>query len=738
MPETLLKSDQPEAKTEAKDSPKPPKDLWCLLALTALSGFLCFNQLSHPSMLIDECFTYWRICGTMGEMLDTLRNDAFVPLHYELLNWIRQGFPLGFGVRIVPGGILMTPAMMRLVPAISGTLMTPVMYFLARQIFNRRTALIAATFIACSAYGLFFAHYAKMYAPAWMLATLMIACCIWWIRTWKRIAWLCWVAAGTAAGGFHAITLLLLPLAPLYFVSIGKFKGWRVPLLIWGMALIVLGPAVYYGCFNRWTQNSGGIVPGVVGKTAPEADWNASGLGWLESVDNSFQPTFEALNNYLSGFDWKQLDDLQHPSIFLQKYGTAMVALTVATYGVFFFGAMPWPHLKKAEQTDRIGQPWWRALLWVMLWLIMPVYGFFYCRSVDGFSPPWVWLQAVGEYLKPVGWQALAGVIVVVALFAWLPRVAKFLAIPLLLLGVFVVEESARAKFVWMDYWARPWIQIATLALVCGTIFHYSGKTFGRRLIELSRLIAVVGTVLVLCTVMYFAWRWMHDVSMRKHPELAWQTVWHIRYLAIVWPAVWLAAAALVGRLPTRALRIVVVAMICSYNLANGLAREYASSEVPLDRVMTDVYASQPHSATRTYFELHALINNTLFRPLALYNACIAAKMDPSPADFRVDGSWPFEFGPAAEQFRSRCIYNNSISTEQIRKDLSADPQISRVIVWEVSRDGIYSWPDEEAAAAGLTGKWVLASNEEIISRWNFDWSTEWWFRRREFHKSPG
>src|SRR5277367_2592421 len=89
---------------------KSRADLWILLALTGLSGALCFNRLSHPSMLIDECFTYWRACGTLGELLDTLRNDAFMPLHYELLNWIRRGFPLGFGVRIVPQGIWLTPS----------------------------------------------------------------------------------------------------------------------------------------------------------------------------------------------------------------------------------------------------------------------------------------------------------------------------------------------------------------------------------------------------------------------------------------------------------------------------------------------------------------------------------------------------------------------------------------------------------------------------------------------------
>jgi dolichyl-phosphate-mannose--protein O-mannosyl transferase len=97
--------------------------------------------------------------GTLGELLDTLKNDAFMPLHYELLNWIRQGFPLGFGFKICAGGILLTPTAMRFVPALSGTLMTPVMYFLARQMFNRRTAIIrGGVYHLLGVRTIFFAH----------------------------------------------------------------------------------------------------------------------------------------------------------------------------------------------------------------------------------------------------------------------------------------------------------------------------------------------------------------------------------------------------------------------------------------------------------------------------------------------------------------------------------------------------------------------------------------------------
>lgn len=727
------------APTSAPVAPRAAKthgDLWTLLALTALSAVLCFNRLSHPSMLIDECFTYWRICGTLGQLLDTLRNDGFMPLHYELLNWIRQGFPLGFGYHIVPGGILMTPAAMRFVPALSGTLMTPVMYFLARQLFNRRTAIIAATFITCSAYGLFFSRYAKMYASAWMLETLTLGCFVWWVNTWKRLAWLCWIAAGIAAAGFHAVTLLLLPLPLLYFISMFQFRGWRVPMLLGGMALIAIGPAIYYGCFNRWTQNSGGIVPGVVGKTSPDANWEASGLNWLDQIDNSFQAPFLALNNYLTGFDWSSLDDLANPAPAVQKFSAAMIALFVATYGLFIFGALPWPHLKRAAPVQRTVQPWWRSALWLMLWIVMPVYGFFYCRSVPDFSSPMVWLRALYEFVQPVWWKALGGATILALALAWLPRTAKFIAIPALIVATAAVVQTARNNLDWMDYLDRPLVFLALLAIAPALIFHYSAPTLKGRTFQLLRLLAIVAVVLVLCEIMFYVWTWLAEVSMRKHPELPWQSVWHVRYVAIVWPAVWLAAASLIARLPTKVLRIAAVLMICSYNLYNGLARQIAATEVPLDRVLADVYRSQPHSDTRTYFDMRDLFDSTYYSPLAMYNACIAARLEPTPGEFRVGNVWPFEYGDAANQFKARCVYNPAISSDQIHGDISRDPEISCVIVWEVSREGLFWWSDGDIADAGLTGAWKLKSDEQIIVYWNWSWRADWVLRRREFDRN--
>src|SRR5271170_1683635 len=85
--------------------------LYILLLLTILAAAVRFPHLDRPPLLIDECFTFWRTCGTYHDLVDTLRDDGFVPLHYELLWWIEQGLPLG-GLHIFSHGLFLTPTVM--------------------------------------------------------------------------------------------------------------------------------------------------------------------------------------------------------------------------------------------------------------------------------------------------------------------------------------------------------------------------------------------------------------------------------------------------------------------------------------------------------------------------------------------------------------------------------------------------------------------------------------------------
>ena len=146
-----------------------PPGIGAVIALTILGGMLRFIRLDHPPLLFDEAATYTRVVGIFRELLDILRYDGFAPLHYELYWLLRKITTL-------------TPFMMRLVPAIAGTLMIPAMYFLARQVTSRRVATLAARSTAFSAYLLVYSRDAKMYMHLWLFGALFVASLLWWMR----------------------------------------------------------------------------------------------------------------------------------------------------------------------------------------------------------------------------------------------------------------------------------------------------------------------------------------------------------------------------------------------------------------------------------------------------------------------------------------------------------------------------------------------------------------------------
>ena len=95
-----------------------------VIALTIAGAVLRFINLSQPPLLYDEAATYTRVTGSFAELMNVLRYDGFPPLHYAIY-WLMARF------------VRLTPVMMRIVPALAGTMMIPAMYWLARQVASR-------------------------------------------------------------------------------------------------------------------------------------------------------------------------------------------------------------------------------------------------------------------------------------------------------------------------------------------------------------------------------------------------------------------------------------------------------------------------------------------------------------------------------------------------------------------------------------------------------------------------
>jgi hypothetical protein len=711
-----------------------------LLLLTLLAAAVRFQHLDRPPLLIDECFTFWRTCGTYSDLVDTLRDDGFVPLHYELLWWLKQGLPLGSHFRIFPHGLFLTPTVMRFLPALFGTLMVPIIYFVSRQLFDRKTSLLAAAFVACSAYAIFFSRDAKMYSPTWTLGALATGCLMWWLRTGRSTAWLAWVAAGAAAAGVHVVTLLLLAIAPIYLLTQKRIHWRQSLLLVAGAALILAGPMGYYLTFNRWTEKSGGLVPGVTSEPAPDANWQASGLNWIPQSDSG-SATFETLSSYLIAYEWNGTTDAAQwlgPPTWMRP---AIIATVTAILGLLLLGLLPWPKNWTAHPIEPIDnpEPKWRAALWLLCWIVIPAYGFFYCRSYEEPDSPKDWLiAAAGLWGRAWPWLVPTTILLAAAATHW-RRVAialgaitalTFILIPTLFaLGAenFVQKLASARSF-----------QCFAVACFPAAIWVYSAATNRQRLGKLFRMTMVVALILLICSGACAIWNSLRDESEKNASQLPWQTIWHTRYIGIVWPAIWIAAAALILRLPTRPLRILAILFITAANLTNGVARYLVQTQVPYDRVFADIWLAQPGAKVRTYFDLNGtsffgeagLPVSEYWRPMVAYNANLAARHSTNPTDFRTGKTWPFNYGPMMTWFESAVVYRPYTDSDQIKADVSNSPGIQRIIIWKMET----GMPIPAAQTQKQLGpQWQLIHDEQINQYWYWTWQIRPSFRRLEF-----
>src|SRR5262249_6070059 len=131
---------------------------WVIPACIVLFGLaLRLYRLDHQSYWGDEVFTLALIKLPWAGMHAAMVKDVVhPPLHYYLLHeWCRM-----FGLGTLQG---------RLLSVIFGTLAIPALYFLAKLLFNRETALVSALLLAVSQVGIQYSQEARAYAQLLLL-----------------------------------------------------------------------------------------------------------------------------------------------------------------------------------------------------------------------------------------------------------------------------------------------------------------------------------------------------------------------------------------------------------------------------------------------------------------------------------------------------------------------------------------------------------------------------------------
>ena len=234
-----------------------------------------------------------------------------------------------------------------------------------------------------------------------------------------------------------------------------------------------------------------------------------------------------------------------------------------------------------------------------------------------------------------------------------------------------------------------------------------------------------------------------------------WVSVWMPRYVGMVWPAVAIAACALLLRLPTWPLRYAAVGLLLAVNFGQSTARLFAGSEPPLDRVYADLTASQENihgkptgTTTRTYlsqmsqFTLPHPGSISVFAMTGRYYLSLAAKVPIQPEEFRSFSSSP-KSGEAWEPWKFK--FNIDEPPKSIVANLQKSTGITRVIFWEkleklppegTSGSEVKLSKGTSNSVAPLLGpEWKLFDEKIFHGRVHWTWQDLYVVRRREYVK---
>lgn len=199
-----------------------------LIAITAFGAVLRFFSLGSRDLWYDVSCTYIYI----KHLFDWPFASSFLVestnAPYYLLLWVWTGL---FGIG---------EAAMRSMSALFAAATIPLLALAARQVADRREALVAACLLAANPLHVYYAHEARAYALWVFLLTLALWLLLRAARRNRFRDWLAWSAAIAAALPTHYFTAFFLPAS---IASVRLAQNRRVALRGWFIAVVLAGAA---------------------------------------------------------------------------------------------------------------------------------------------------------------------------------------------------------------------------------------------------------------------------------------------------------------------------------------------------------------------------------------------------------------------------------------------------------------------------------------------------------------
>ncbi len=190
------------------------KEWLAVAALAVLGAALRFYHLGTQSLWLDELFSVALARHDFATIVAGTAADIAPPLYYVLLHLAMQ-----FGTDEVA---------VRVVSCLAGVATVPVLYVLARDLFDRRVALIATLVLAVNPFHIFYAQEARMYTLFGLLSLLAM---LFFMRAWRmgrRLDWALLALVTVLDVYTHSTALLCL-----FALDVFAALNWRTALKHW-------------------------------------------------------------------------------------------------------------------------------------------------------------------------------------------------------------------------------------------------------------------------------------------------------------------------------------------------------------------------------------------------------------------------------------------------------------------------------------------------------------------------
>jgi uncharacterized membrane protein len=217
----------PRGRVPRRGEPDTPPDTARLVLLGLILAGLALRLAVPRGIWLDEAISIHQARLSLHGLFSNLYNGDRQPPLYHLTLWLT--------IRVFGDGEFAV----RLPSLIAGTLVIPALYALGRELYDRRTGLIAAGFAAVSPLLVWYSQEVRMYEFIALFGLLALLTQLRAIRNGTMLNWAAYILATAALLWSHYFGLLLIGVQQLVFVGVlvhRKRRGEPVRPLALGFA----------------------------------------------------------------------------------------------------------------------------------------------------------------------------------------------------------------------------------------------------------------------------------------------------------------------------------------------------------------------------------------------------------------------------------------------------------------------------------------------------------------------